>query len=174
MKQTVHANCVICHRHERWLVEENTIAERTVMLDGGSRRPKEHPQLAAWNALRTVQRDKTLRVIEPCAACGMPMAAKQSRQVPMDWPIDVHGVTYFVGPERTMGPEGPVDNDTLNTLLQDAYRQRFEAKSLVSPTAWFRVALLSIFVAIFFAWLTSAFCLSQFYLGIYEQGLTGP
>jgi hypothetical protein len=173
MSQDISARCFSCHRQETWRVEENAIVDRTIVMEGGIRAPVGHLQLAAWAAIKTMRDEGSWRVIEPCHGCGQPFAARQSRQVPMDWPLSIGEITYHVGPDLNTGPKGPIDDDELERLLTDAYQDRFDPKSLVSPTNWFKASLFSVFVAIFLTWLTGVLCLSQFYLAIYHQGLTG-
>lgn len=173
MSEEIQAKCFICHRDERWSVKNNTILARRTGSEGGARQPSVHPHLAAWRVLQVIRAEKIWRVIEPCPACEMPFAARQTRQVPMEWPLQIEDATYFVGPERNTGPDGLIDDDALNTLLEDAYRETFDAKTLVHPETWFKASLFSIFIAIFIAWLAGAFCLTQFYLAVYQQGLNG-
>ena len=172
MAETIHAHCLSCHRKEIWSVDNNEILSREVSIEGGARKPKVHPELAAWQILQQWRDKKIWRVIEPCPACGMPMAARQTRQVAMEWPLTIGEDTYFVGPEVNTGPNGPISDEDLNALLRDAYRERFDAKKIVSPRTWFQVMVMSVFAAVFLAWLTSAFVLSQFYIGIFSRGLS--
>ena len=170
MTETIHAKCLTCHRSETWTVKNNRIIFREVNLEGGARKLSVHPMLAAWRTLQQYRAEKIWRVIKPCAACGMPMAARQTRQVPMEWPLKIGEDTYFVGPDLNTGPNGPITDEALDALLMEAYRERFDAKKLVSPTTYFQMMVLSIFAVVFFAWLTSAFCLSQFYIGMFSRG----
>ena len=172
MTDTIHAQCFTCHRTETWTVQDNEIHARDIIVEGGARQPSVHPMLEALQNLKQFRSESIWRVIEPCPACGMPFAGRQTRQVPMEWPLTIGEETYFVGPEVNTGPDGPISDEALEALLLEAYRERFDAKKLVSPTTWFQVMVLSVFAAVFLAWATSAFCLSQFYIGIFSRGFT--
>ena len=90
----------------------------------------------------------------------------------MEWPLTVGDETYFAGPDLNTGPSGPIHDDALDTLLTETYRERFDAKILISPKTWFQASLFTVFLLVFITWLTGAFCLSQFYVGIFNQGFS--
>lgn len=174
MRQEVHAKCLSCFHEQQWLVENNEILSRETTVEGGARQPTLHPHLAAWTHIVAFRKKGVWKVIEPCPKCGMPFAVRQSLQVPMEWPIPCNEVTYFCGPEKNTGPDGLISDVDLEIILRETYGERFDPKSIVDPTRWFQLFSFIVFAAIFFAWALGAFCLFNFYMALYQQGLNPP
>jgi len=169
--QHITVRCFQCHREETWQVNQGEILQREIAQEGGARQPAGHPTLESWEILKRIRMEKIWRVVEPCPSCAMPFAAKQARLVAMDWPLTLPDCTVYVGPDKNMGPDGPMSDEEVDRRIKDAYAEKFKVRSLVSPTGWFQAGILLIFVAIFLTWLFGVICLSQFYISIYEQGI---
>lgn len=121
MPDVTIARCRTCHREERW----RDGALDVVLLDGGQRQPRVHPQRAAFDALADAH-DRGLTVLGPCAACGQPMliATNATPAATGAWSIDLPDGPLAWRPDGWARADAPLDHPTARALVDAAYRDR--------------------------------------------------
>jgi len=115
----VRVECPSCHRLEEWQTDE-----RTVCIEGGSRQPVGHPVLAAWKTLLSARSHGQV-VVARCP-CGQPMLASTGTAIP--WTLHTVEGEFQVDGTAQSGPNGPLSDSELSTLLEKRYGWKLELK----------------------------------------------
>lgn len=145
--------CPSCHRRE-----SRGPDGITVELAGGSRRPSEHPTLAAWRTLRKARQGG--RIVVGACVCGQPMLADPPAPgVP--WTLETPDGPVQVGSDL-VGPDGPLDEDAAEALLEGHFRERL---ALRPGVAAFRTGLIVMMLAPVLLWAAAVLGVIGFLIG---------
>ena len=132
--------CRSCHREERW----NGAHE--VILEGGRRRPTQHPTLMAWNTLRTAH-EAGLVAVGTCV-CGQPLIGEGPR---IPWTLTVPDGTIEVG-ATLASSRGPQTPEQVSTWVEGHHRARLLDD--IEPTQTvMQLVLMTPLLAPFLLWL---------------------
>ena len=145
MNTRIH--CLSCLRAEDWSGEQ-----RTVVVEGGRRKPAEHPQLAAWNTVKASLRGEIGPVVGPCPACDQPLVA--------DGDLPAHPWTVEL-------PDGPVQVHSADQIpaLEPKLKAAF-AEKIRPVEAVFGGAVLTAMTAPVLLWATAFFIVMWFLYNI--------
>ena len=164
-----NVRCYVCHRVESWTLDASKELLRVVEIEGGARQPREHPHLAAWRVIARGSTEGLGHIVGRCDACDMPLLSSASDLEATPWSITApDGVLHIDGTSFT-GPQGPLTIPEATSWLEGHYRERFQVKSLLDPVAYLRGFMMIVFVGVLVAWLMSLFCVTQFYMGLYQM-----
>jgi hypothetical protein len=150
MSTRVH--CHTCLRTERWSGDT-----RTVVQEGGKRRPAIHPVLAAWDTLRVHTLDG--RHPRGVCVCGQPLLDDGGADA--DHPVVDWTFPMPAGPPLTMDPRGVV-HDASQPLTLGQVTDRLEAayprstRERPHVVAFQLMAILPVALAVFTLWLGAA------------------
>lgn len=147
--------CSTCFRRER-RDGPSTIVE----AEGGRRRPGEHPQLASWHALRSARASG--RVAVGACVCGQPLFAEAAAHPGVDWSLQTPAGALVVAPGRAgaTGPMGALDDDGVEALLNDAWRERLRPVQLAFQSVLFTAMFVPVAL-----WMVMVFVVVGFLIG---------
>lgn len=137
----ISVRCRVCHREERWSGEA-----REVVVEGGARRPRTHPELAAWRTLVASHTGQLGPVVAACAACGQPMVADQEVAA-IEWQIRTPEGSVCVKRHGLRGPQGPLDWAEATALVERHYPEEWGVADYVGPGALARSGLVLLMLA---------------------------
>lgn len=118
----MRVHCPSCMRREVW-----EGSERTVELEGGSRRPGVHPELAAWETLRGA-RASGVQVVAACV-CGQPLLG-DGPGASIPWTVRAPGGDVVVDGGFT-GPSGPLTEAEADAWVRAELREPVEVGAAV-------------------------------------------
>lgn len=172
--------CPTCHREERWSADAG--GPKVVWTPGGSRRPAEHPSLAAWRILRRARDRQSGPVVAVCEGCGQPMVGEGTALPALtSWTLQTPAGPLTVDPSARgdgglQGPAGALTAEAAEAWLVEQVGERFRVSDYTNPRAVFQgvflVVLGVILGVIFLIWLGAATFLSQFLYGMFEISKT--
>ncbi len=157
--------CGTCFRQERWADSEGSQAE--VLMEGGGRRPAEHPQWSRGLAALAALAGETGPVVGVCAGCGQMMIAAQGSELePMRVRVDTPRGALVVDVDGIEGPGGEsLDREAAEDFLEEQYRVPF-TRGLLGDVGRSTMFLGLVFP--FLLWLMGIGFVLSFLASIYE------
>ncbi len=171
----IEGACRSCHRLEIWI--GGVAAE--VRTEGGLRLPAVHPQRAAFAQVTSWLRGEPSRVVGTCSACGQPLVASASADLPgVGWQITLPVGTISVAADGTMqGPCGPVSLLEADELIERSYPSGWSWRTWRTwrpLEAAFRGTVLTLMLGPVIALLIAIASLSIFFQALAGQLVGGP
>lgn len=145
--------CGTCFREELW-----DGSQRTVVHEGGTRRPAEAAPLAAWRVLRSARDTQIGPIVAVCPACGQPMTASNRDFPAIPWTLVTPKGTLVVD-SKIHGPDGELSDAAAEAWLEAQLGAPLVTLG-ASPVA---LLMMTPFLAPMGCWLASFFFLVLFF-----------
>ncbi|MFT4624787.1 MAG: hypothetical protein ACI8PZ_003450 [Myxococcota bacterium] len=139
-------------------MEQWESGERVVQVEGGSRRPAVHPDLAAWHTVRGALAGDTGAVVAECPACAQPMVADEGGQW-LDWPLQTPDGAVMIR-AGTLPANHSIA--ALDSALDAAWAERFDLRAVRPGRALFQGGLLTLILVPIALWVIAVGVVSLF------------
>lgn len=139
-----------------------------MLVEGGSRRPSVHPQLAAWRTLVDAHAGRTGPVVAACAACGQPMVATTEGLPSIEWTVQTPDGPVTVKRHGLRGPRGELDWNEANELIEEHYPDEIALGDYIGPAAVLRAGWVALMAFPAVVWVGAALMVAVFLLNVWK------